>query len=157
MASKILWFFELVIIAVGSWLNFFVKKRMGLFRHFTFRLNQAESSFLANDCHWIWYSFAILGFLIAVLALWQANRRIQFCYRFSWRVHWSIILGICLAVILILAFFSEGKIFIMYPYFLVGLPILALTNLIGCLLIFIFHPNSRACELDSGGSSCQQP
>ncbi|MGF3065921.1 hypothetical protein ACQV2X_06910 [Facklamia sp. P12945] len=150
MLSKIYWAIEILIVTGGFFVNEYASKRIGLYRHVYYREFQFNQFWFAENYHWIWYVVAIFIILIAIIALFKTKSWIQFCYQFSWKTHWAILLIVSLSELIIMSFFTDKSLLIMYPYFLVGLPLLGVGNLIGCLLIFLFHPQTKECEIKIG-------
>lgn len=157
MASKIYWILEVLVLSVGLFLNDYSSKRSGLYRHLFYRLYQAETTIINESTKWLWIIGSVLIVLLGFLALSFTDRKIQFCYRFTWRVHWKLLILFAAFIIFCLFVFHGNQEFLMYPYFVVGLSILGLFNLMGCLLIFFFHPEQFSCSSDEkGGQVCQK-
>ena len=147
MASRIYWALEAIIIGIGIYLNELASQRSGLHRHFYFRLYQAESSFFNPEFKWIWIIISIASFIFALYALYLTRKKIQFCYRFSWRVHWVIIASFSLAVLVTILLFNGSTDWLMYPYFIIGFIVMGTGNLIGNALIYFFHPETKVCAV----------
>lgn len=147
MASKIYWTLEAFIIGIGFYLNHLASQRAGLHRHLIYRLYQVESTFLNPQYKWIWIILAAACLIFAGYALYLTKREIQFCYRFSWRVHWSIIASFSLVVLIIILLFNGTTQWILYPYFIVGMVLMSIGNLVGNTLIYFFHPETKACAI----------
>ncbi|MGX7108081.1 hypothetical protein [Facklamia miroungae] len=151
MISKIYWFLEVVIIGVGFFLNDYAKKRSGLYRHLYYREFQFTESWFAENMHWLWFGLALLLMTVAFFALIQTKKHIHVSYQLSWKVHWFILAMIGLSMFGILTFLADKKVFIAYPYFLIGLPLLGIGNLMGGLLILGFHPSGQEIKTKTGG------
>lgn len=147
MASKIYWTLEIIIISMGFYLNNLSAKRAGLYRHLYFRLSQAESSFLNPTYKWVWILFLASIVVLALYALYKTKSKIQFCYRFSWRIHWLIIASFSLAILMMILLFNGSIDWIIYPHFIAGLVIMGVGNLTGNILIYIYHPETKACAV----------
>lgn len=145
MASKIYWTIEGLILMVGFALNHYASQRMGLYRHLVYRRSLLDQGLLATIQQKYWILAACLLILLALVAIYRTRRVIQVCYRFSWRVHWSLIASLALLEILLLTFFNNRSNFLMFPYFVLFIPAMACVNLIGCILIRIFHSNQKNC------------
>ena len=148
MASKIYWTIEGLILLVGLALNHYACQRMGLYRHLVYRRSLLDQELFATVHQKYWIRAACLLILIALVAIYRTRQVIQFCYRFSWRVHWSFIAGLSLLEILLLSFFDNQSNFLMFPYYVLLIPAMACVNLIGCILIRIFHPNQKNCQIE---------
>lgn len=146
MASKIYWTMESLILIVGLWLNQYAHQRMGLYRHLIYKRTEIEQSILASDSHLYWWLASGLLILLALFAIYRTRQKIQYCYRFSWRVHWGIIAFLAVLLLVILQCLPNQTSFLMLPYFVIYIPLLAAGNLIGCLLIRIFHSNQTDCH-----------
>lgn len=147
VASKIYWGLEAIIISIGIYLSGLAKQRVGLHRHLYFRLFQAESSFLNPDYKWIWVIISIACFVVALYALYMTRKKIQFCYRFSWRIHWIIIASFSLVILMFILLFNGSTNWIIYPYFILGFVIMSIGNFIGNALIYFFHPETKPCAI----------
>ncbi|MGX7144207.1 hypothetical protein ACWODI_01350 [Facklamia languida] len=148
MASKIYWTIEGLILLVGLALNHYASQRMGLYRHLVYRRSLLDQELFATVYQKYWILAACLLILLALVAIYRTRRVIQVCYRFSWRVHWSLIASLALLEILLLTFFDNRSNFLMFPYFVLFIPAMACVNLIGCILIRIFHPNQKNCQIE---------
>lgn len=148
MASKIYWTIEGLILLVGLALNHYASQRMGLYRHLVYRRSLLDQELFATVHQKYWILAACLLILLALVAIYRTRQVIQFCYRFSWRVHWSFIAGLSLLEILLLSFFDNQSNFLMFPYYVLLIPAMACVNLIGCILIRIFHPNQKNCQIE---------
>ncbi|MCR8968567.1 hypothetical protein [Facklamia sp. 7083-14-GEN3] len=150
MLSKIYWVIEILILISGFFVNNYASKRSGLYRHVYYREFQFNQFWFAENYRWIWFVVAISILLIAIIAILKTKKWIQSCYQFSWKIHWIILVIISLFELVIMSFFADKSVFIMYPYFLLGLPLLGVGNLIACLLIFFFHRQTKECESKTG-------
>ncbi|EHR38182.1 hypothetical protein ACWOB1_01355 [Facklamia languida] len=147
MASKIYWTIEGLILMVGFALNHYASQRMGLYRHLVYRRSLLDQGLFATIQQKYWILAACLLILLALVAIYRTRQVIQVCYRFSWRVHWSLIASLALLEILLLTFFNNRSNFLMFPYFVLFIPAMACVNLIGCILIRIFHSNQKTVKL----------
>ena len=145
MASKVYWVFEVLVLMLGWVINQYSRQRMGLYRHLYFRLSQAQQGFLAAEYHGYLILIGVVLILIAILALWRTKTLIQTCYRFSWRGPWIMVTLLSALALGLLWRFSMEQSFLMLPYFIVGIAVMAFINCLIALGIRHFHPADQAC------------
>lgn len=150
MLSKIYWVLEAIIVAFTFWVSDYGHHRMGLYRHLTFRYYHAKETFLLQTPVWVWILIASVIFLVSIWCILKTNKWVQFCYRFSWQGHWVAVMVLTLLLVGLINFYLNDPKFIILPYFMVGIPLLILINLIWALGIRFVHPHTEeiACKID---------
>ena len=145
MASKVYWVFEVLVLILGWVINQYARQRMGLYRHLYFRLSQAQEGFLAAEYQGYLIFIGVVLISIAILAIWRTEALIQTCYRFSWRGHWIMVTLLSALALALLWRFSMEQSFLMLPYFIVGIAVMAFVNGLLAIGIRYFHPADQAC------------